>query len=58
MQERYNNMILLHMEIQILVYCNIYQGYATFAESLLRLYVTNSAKIYIALNLQPLKLTA
>lgn len=51
-------MILLHMEIQILVYCNIYQGYATFAESLLRLYVTNSAKIYIALNLQPLKLTA
>jgi hypothetical protein len=44
--ERYNHMMLLHVAIKILVNRDMCQSYATYAESLLRLYVSDSGKLY------------
>ncbi|XP_032790823.2 uncharacterized protein LOC116927889 [Daphnia magna] len=47
-EERYNHMMLLHVAVKILVNRDMCQIYAPYAESLLRLYVTNSGKLYCA----------
>lgn len=44
--DRYNHMMLLHVAIKILVNGEMCKTYATYAESLLKLYVTWGAQLY------------
>jgi len=43
---RYNHIMLLHVTIKILVNRNMCKAYATYAESLLKLYVSSGAQLY------------